>query len=108
MRKADPSQGFFLCFISNMALHFWWGLIALVLLILHFWLDTPWFLSWLFAAIWGTHSLILTAIAYWANRCSEERDPVRQNKNPYSAKDKDLFPGQKSDASQTDDQADAN
>lgn len=93
MKRVDPSKGFFLCFLANMALHFWWGIAALILVILHFWLDIPWFLSWLVCVIWGVHALILTALIYWGNRSSQEPDPIRPNKNPYSAKNEDCFPG---------------
>lgn len=93
MKKADPSQGFFLCFLMNLILHFWWGAAALILLILHFWLQIPWFFSWAASVIWGVQSLVLTAIAYWVNQSGQERNPVRENKNPYSAKTEDLLSG---------------
>ncbi len=93
MRKADPSKGFLMCFLSNMALHFWWGIAALVLLILHFWLDFSLLFCWAACVIWGVEALILTAIVYWANHSSQTRDPVKPNKNPYSAKQEEVFPG---------------
>lgn len=93
MKQADPSRGFFLCFLMNLLLHFWWGAASLILMILHFWLEIPWIFAWATSAIWGIQSLILTAVAYWANQSGQERDPVRKNRNPYSAKTEDLFPG---------------
>lgn len=92
MRRADPSRGYFMCFLANLALHFWWGAAWFVLLILHFWLDTPWILSWVASAIWVLESLILTTLTYMANQCGQERDPVKQNRNPYSHKTEDMFP----------------
>lgn len=91
MKQADPSRGFLLCFLTNLTLHFWWGAASLVLLILHFWLDISLIFSWAAFAIWGIQSLILTALVYWVNQNGQERDPVKQNKNPYSAKTEDLL-----------------
>ena len=107
MKQVDPSRGFFLCFLANLALHFWWGAASLILFILHFWLDIPWILSWAASVIWGVESLILTAIVFWGNRCGQERDPVRPNKNPYSAKTEDLLSGGKrnQDSSSSSDQS---
>lgn len=98
MKRPDPSKGFVPCFLTNLALHFWWGVAALVFMILHFWLDVPWIFSRAASAIWGIQSLILTALAYWGNKCGQERDPIKQNKNPYSAKTEDLFPAHKTPA----------
>ncbi len=95
MKQADPSRGFLLCFLANLVLHFWWGVASLILLILHFWMDISLLFAWAAFAFWGIQSMILTAIAYWANRCGQERDPVKQNKNPYSAKTEDLLSGRK-------------
>lgn len=98
MKQADPSKGFFLCFISNMAIHFWWGLAAILMVILHLWKDIPWFFTWIACVVWGCHALIMTALAYWANRSSQKRSPARANKNPYSTKNEDVFPSQDNDA----------
>ncbi len=91
MRKPDPSRGFFLCFLTNLALHFWWGVAALLLLILHFWLDIHWGFAWAASAIWGMEALVLTLLISWGNGCSRPT-PEKKNQNPYSAKNKDLFP----------------
>lgn len=76
-----------------MAIHFWWGLIAILMVILHFWMDIPWFFTWIACVVWGCHALITTALTFWANRSSQMRDPAKPNKNPYSAKNEDVFPG---------------
>ncbi len=91
MKKADASDGFVLCLLMNLALHFWWGAAAMILAVLHFWLDIPWIFSWAASMIWSVQALILTALAYWGNKSSQQKDPVKPNKNPYSAKQKELF-----------------
>ncbi len=101
MKQADPSRGFVLCFLANMALHFWWGIAALILLILHVWLDLSWLFVWGTCALWGIHALILTALVFWGNRFGQDPTPNRPNRNPYSAKTEDRFPGSKE---QTNDQ----
>lgn len=92
MKQADLSRGFLMCFLTNLVLHFWWGLAALVLLILHFWLDVSPVFSWVLSVIWGLHALILTLLVSWGNRSSSIPTPKKENKNPYSAKTEDILP----------------
>ena len=87
MKRPDPSEGFIKCFVANLLLHAFWGVLSLVLLVLHLLLDWPWWLAYLSSVIWGVEALVLTALVCWGNRTGNARSRSQTNKNPYSAKD---------------------
>ena len=86
MRKTKRSGGFLLCLIINLLLNLGWSVPAWVLLALHFWLDISiwWFVGGL--AFWILCVLADMWLIGWAARCAGEKDPQKENKNPYSAK----------------------
>ena len=90
-RKGKSSDGFFLCFLFNLLFNYWLGLIALVLLILHFWLKIPLFLTFIGLLAWVGVALITSVMVLWAAKTSDEETPYRENLNPYSAKNSDVF-----------------
>jgi len=92
LKKGKPGDGFLLCFLINLLFNFWWGLIAVILLILYFVLSIPlcWSLIGLF--IWLGVAFLSTALVVWAVSTAEEKTPYRENLNPYSAKNSDVFP----------------
>ena len=104
MKKADTSQGAFMCFLMNLMADVWWILIFAVLLVLHFVLGVPAIFAWLALLIWPIHGAINTALMYWGNKAGNlPPDPPKENKNPYSATHEEVFPGveKKSEAPQT-------
>ena len=90
-KKGNPGDGFLLCFLANMLFNFWWGLIAVILLILHFWLQVPLFLSLIGLFVWLGVAFINSALVIWAVSITEEETPHRENLNPYSATNSDVF-----------------
>ena len=93
MRKPPPGSGFFLCFALNLFYRSWWGGLALLLWLLRFWLKMiPWFLPLAFLGVWLLAALFITLFLSWVSRTSSEPVPPTTNKNPYSAKNEDLFP----------------
>ena len=89
MRRTKNSGGFFLCLLINLLLNLEWSIPAWILLALHFWLDIS---LWWFAggmAFWILCVLSGMWIMGWAASCSSEKDPPKENKNPYSVKGKD-------------------
>jgi len=92
IKKGDPGDGFLLCFLLNLLFNFWWGLIAVILLILHFVLSIPLFLSFIGFFIWIGIAFLSTALVVWAVSTADEKTPHRENLNPYSAKNSDVFP----------------
>jgi len=93
MRRPPPGSGFFLCFALNLLYRPWWGGLALLLWLLRFWLKRlPWFLPLPFLGAWLLAALLVTLFLSWAARTSSEPAPPTANKNPYSAKNEDLFP----------------
>ena len=86
MRKIKCSGGFLLCLLINLLLNLEWSIPAWILLALHFWLDISiwWFVGGL--AFWILSILVDMWIIGWAASCGSEKDPPKENKNPYSAK----------------------
>jgi len=91
-KKGNPGDGFLLCFLVNLLFNFWWGLIATILLVLHFFLGIPLFLSFIGLFIWIGVAFLSTALVVWAVSTAEENTPQRENLNPYSTKNSDVFP----------------
>lgn len=88
MRRTKRSGNFFLCLLINLLLNLEWSIPAWIFLGLHFWLDIS---LWWFAGGLGFWLLSVLSgmwIMGWAVRCGSEKDPPRENKNPYSAKRK--------------------
>ena len=86
MRRTKQSGSFFLCLLINMLLNPEWSLPAWILLGLHFWLDISiwWFVGAL--GLWLLRMLVGMWIIRWASDCGNQKEPVKENKNPYSVK----------------------
>ena len=86
MRRANRSGGFLLCLLINLLMNLEWSIPAWVLLALHFWQDISiwWFAGGL--AFWLLRILLGMWIMGWAASCGNEKDPPKENKNPYSKK----------------------
>ena len=86
MRQTKISGSFLLCLLINLLLNMEWSIPAWILLALHFLLDISvwWFIGGL--VFWILCILSGMWIMGWAARCSREKDPPKENKNPYSAK----------------------
>ena len=87
MRKTKRNGSFFLCLLINMALHLERSIPAWILLGLHFWLGIPiwWFVGAL--ALWILSLLLRMWLMGWASFCGNQKDPPKENKNPYSVKE---------------------
>ncbi len=86
MRKTNRSGNFFLCLLFNIILNLEWAIPGVILLVLHFVLGiSVWFSIGAFA-LWIAVILFWMFIMGWAARCGSTPDPVKENKNPYSAK----------------------
>ena len=86
MRRTKRGGSFWLCLLVNMALNLEWTIPAWILLVLHFWLG--WSIWWfvLALALWFINILFWMKVMGWASSCSREKDPPKENKNPYSVK----------------------
>ena len=86
MRQTRRSTSFFLCLLINLLLNLEWSIPAWILLALHFWLGISiwWFVGGM--AFWIGSILIGMKIMGWAAACGREKDPPKENKNPYSVK----------------------
>ena len=91
-KKGNPGDGFLLCFLVNLLFNFWWGTIAVILFILYLWLRIPLFWSLIGLFIWFSVAFISTALVVWAANIPKDKTPPRENLNPYSAKNSDVFP----------------
>ncbi len=86
MRRTKRGGSFWLCLVINLLLNLEWSLPAWILLALHFWLGISlwWFIGGL--VFWILSILCGMWIMGWAADCSAQKDPPKENKNPYSAK----------------------
>ena len=89
MRRTNRGGNFFLCLFINLLLNLEWSIPAWILLALHFWIELSiwWFIGGLI--FWVLSILSGMWIMGWAADCSSEKDPPKENKNPYSVKGKD-------------------
>ena len=86
MRKTKRHGNFLLCLFVNLLLNLEWSVPAWILLALHFWLDIS---LWWFAGglvFWIMRVLVDMWIIGWARACGNQKDPPKENKNPYSYK----------------------
>lgn len=86
MRRTTRSGSFILCLLINLLLNLEWSIPAWILLGLHFWLGIR--IWWFAGAIlfWILRILLGMWLMGWAARCGNEKDPPKENKNPYSVK----------------------
>jgi hypothetical protein len=93
VRKPSCDRGFFLCFALNLFYRAWWGGLGALLWLLRFRLNMiPRFLPLVPVGLWLLTALVATLFLSWAARAPGEPGPPRPNKNPYSAKNEDVFP----------------
>ena len=91
MQKAPASNGYFMCFMLNLFLNFRWGALALGLMILHLWIGIPLYVPLAGFCIWIFVALFATWLVAFGLKSSEGKMLLRKNKNPYSAKEADVF-----------------
>ena len=70
-RRTSSASNFFKTFFMNLLLQFEWLLLALILLVLHFWLRIPVVLFWAVLGVWGLLSMVVTWFVVWAVGCGE-------------------------------------
>jgi len=85
-------------FIISFGFSLWhhsiWGGLALILFLLRFWLTAiPWFLPLAFLGVWLLVALVFILFLGFATKAGGRPNPPQENKNPYSAKNEDIFPG---------------
>lgn len=88
MRRTKRRGGFFFSLLINILLNPEGFLPAVVLIVLHFVLG--WSLWWaaLAAVVWIVWLTIRMLLLGWVVDCGNMPDPPKENKNPYSAKNK--------------------
>jgi len=86
MRRTKRRGSFLLCLLINLLLNLEWSIPAWVLLALHIWLDISiwWFVG--AVGLWMVSILTGMWLMGWAASCGNEKDPPKENKNPYSKK----------------------
>ena len=93
MRRAVRRGSFWLCLIINLLLNLEWSIPAWVALGLYFGLDISiwWFIGGL--GLWLLRVLAGMWLVGWAIDCGNQKDPPKENKNPYSVKGNQDLPG---------------
>lgn len=95
MRKPRYNGGFILSFLLNLVLNFEWAVIALVLFILGKLFRLSIMFAFMTLGIWIFGTLLITLFLFWVSRHGSASKPKNENKNPYSAKNSDVFPNVK-------------
>jgi len=90
-RKGNSTDGFLLCFVLNLFYNYWWGILTLILWTLLLWIRIPLYFPIISLVVWYGVAFASTLLVTWAANASNEPTPVRENLNPYSAKNSDVF-----------------
>jgi len=90
-RKGSSDDGFVLCFLFNLLFNFWWGILAFILWILYLLLGIPLYWTLIATLVWFGVALFSTWFVTWAVNNGNEPTPHRENLNPYSAKNSEVF-----------------
>ncbi len=104
MRRTKFNGSLILVWLCNLLLNLHWSIPAWILLATHFWLGWPIWLFWVAVVLWILLTVFFTFFIRMANKCSNIPTPKRENKNPYSATNEDLFPTKESLAKEKDNQ----
>lgn len=92
MKKASRDNGFVLAFLINMAFRFGWAILAVLMLILHFVINTSLWLIAIPVVAWILHALLITIVLFAGNKAGNIERYQKENKNPYSKSNSD-YPG---------------
>lgn len=87
-------SGFFLCWLLNMFLNWYWGFMAILLLIPYWWFGWSWYPAAAVFGLWAGGTFLVTAFLAWISSGSGEYETKvnrRKNINPYSAKTQDYL-----------------
>jgi len=90
-RDEAAGKGFLFCFLLNLIIGYWWGILALILFLIYLWFDIPYYVPLIGIGVWIGSALISTMFVSWVVRSSNEPPPQQKNMNPYSAKTKDIL-----------------
>jgi len=93
MRKPSRADGFLVCYLVSLFWQAGWCALALLLWLLRLWLTAiPWFVPLIPLSAWLLSALVYTLFLRWVSAASNEPSPPQENKNPYSARNEDVFP----------------
>ena len=86
MRRTTRRGSFLLCLFFNLLLNLEGSVPALILVAIHLWLGIS--IWWAVGAfvLWILGIAIGMWLMGWAVDCGNEKDPPKENKNPYSKK----------------------
>ena len=90
MKQKSTPGGWLLGLLVSMLLNLLWTIPAWILLAMHFLLGWSIIWFWIALGVWLGITVLWMVVLNWAGKCSNQPDPPKENKNPYSAKD---FPG---------------
>ena len=86
MRRTTRRGSFLLCLFFNLLLNLEGSVPALILVAMHLWLGIS--IWWAVGAfvLWILGIVVGMWLMGWAVDCGNEKDPPKENKNPYSKK----------------------
>ena len=86
MRRTSRSGSFFACLVFNMLLNLEGLIPAAVLLVLHYALGWPLWLTFAAVGLWVLYLIPSKAVLGWAGRRGSTPHAPKENKNPHSNK----------------------
>ena len=105
MRRATVDKGFWLSFLINFAFRYQWGILAVLLFVLHLIVpQIPLYLCFIVLGIWVLHAFLITLVLTLIARAPSDINKPRPNRNPYSKKTSEyLDTGSNENSNKTDD-----
>ncbi len=88
MRRTKRAGSFFFCLLINLILNLEWAIPGIILLVLHYWLGISIWFSVVAFVLWIAVMIAWMLVMGWARKCGDTPDPPKENKNPYSSKNK--------------------
>ena len=90
-KQYKGNGGFFTAWLINLIFNLEWTIPAWIALALYFFLDISilWFVGAI--ALWIAGVGIKTAVLSWLIREGNRPDPPKENKNPYSSSNRDMY-----------------
>ena len=86
MRRTTRRGSFLLCLFFNLLLNLEGTVPALILVAIHLWLGISYWWAVGAFVLWILRILLGMWFMGWAADCGNQKDPPKENKNPYSKK----------------------
>ncbi len=91
MRRTRRTGNFIIVLLFNILINLDGAIPAVILLGLHFWLGLPIWIFWAALGLWLGSMIIYMLVLGFASRCANSPEPYKENKNPYSNRNRNPY-----------------